>query len=183
MASNAPGQFTQSAHCLGPSDSLDRGAPLFAIGELVLIRIPEELEVERYVENEATAVGTDLPVSTGSGPQHYSFIREVRLQSDRSFALEVYPVLCFTSTDGALPTYNRMSDAAKPALLPLPPLSSRDLMPDAFGEPLDFGNWATYKDSFLHVFPRRFIMPTRRVASLSFDHWQFFFFSMLLNPV
>ncbi|KAF8349599.1 hypothetical protein F5887DRAFT_947041 [Amanita rubescens] len=56
-----------------------------------------------------------------------------------------------------------MSDAAaKAALLPLPPLSSRHPTPDAFGEPLDFGNWATYKDSFLHVFPRRFTIPTRR---------------------
>ncbi|KAM6488870.1 hypothetical protein JOM56_015669 [Amanita muscaria] len=115
-----PGQSTRSAY-LGPSLSLDHGAPLFAVGEFVLI--PEEIRVEGYVENEATAVGTDLPpVSTGSGPQHFSFIREVRLQSDRSFALEVYPVLSFTSTGGALPTYNRMSDAAKAALLPLPPL-------------------------------------------------------------
>ena len=94
MARNASGQSTRSAYHLGPSVSLDCGAPLFADGELVLIRIPEEIRVEGYVENEATAVGTDLPpVSTGSGSQYFSFIREVRLQPDRSFALEVYPVL------------------------------------------------------------------------------------------
>ncbi|KAM6495216.1 hypothetical protein JOM56_009839 [Amanita muscaria] len=125
-----PGQSTRSAY-LGPSLSLDHGAPLFAVGEFVLI--PEEIRVEGYVENEATAVGTDLPpVSTGSGPQHFSFIREVRLQSDRSFALEVYPRF------------------------------SRSRLCDAFGEPLDFGNWSIYKDSFLHVFPRRLAMPTKR---------------------
>jgi hypothetical protein len=176
MVSNAPGQSARSAYRLGPSLSLDRGAPLFGVGEFVLIRIPEEIRVEGYVENEATAVGTDLPpVSAGSGPQHFSFIREVRLQPDRSFALEVYPVLSFTSTGGALPTYNRMSDAAaRAALLPLPPLSSRHPTPDAFGEPLDLGSWSTYRDSFLHVFPRRLTMPTRRSVSLLFDHWQFF---------
>lgn len=168
MANNAPGQSTQSAYRLGPSLSLDRGASLFAIGECVLIRIPEEIQVEGYVENEATAVGTDLPpVSTGSSSQHFAFVREVRLQLDRSMALEVYPVLSFTSTGGALSTYNRMSDTAKAALLPLPPLSSRYPTPDAFGEPLDFGNWSTFEDSFLYVFPRQLNMPTRRSVSLS----------------
>ena len=85
-----------------------------------------------FVENEATVVGTDLlPVSTGSGgAQYFSFIRVVHLHPDRSFALEVYPVLSFTSTGGALSTYNRMTDAvAKAALLPLPPLSSRHPTP------------------------------------------------------
>jgi hypothetical protein len=42
-------------------DPLFRGAPLFAVSECVLIRILEEIWVEGYVENEATAVGTDLP--------------------------------------------------------------------------------------------------------------------------
>ncbi|KIL65219.1 hypothetical protein M378DRAFT_533771 [Amanita muscaria Koide BX008] len=175
MASNAA---TRSAY-LGPSLSLDHGAPLFAVGEFVLI--PKEIRVEGYVENEATAVGTDLPpVSTGSGPQHFSFIREVRLRSDRSFALEVYPVLSFTSTGGALPTYNRMSDAAKAALLPLPPLSSRHPTPDAFGEPLDFGNWSTDKDSFLHVFPRRLTMPTKE-SFKRMDHPLIMPFSVLFR--
>ena len=95
---------------------------------------------------------------------------------DRSFALEVYPVLSFSSTGGAVATYNRMSDAAKAALLPLPPLSSRHATPDAFGEPLDFGNWSNSRDLFLHVFPRKLTMLTRRAVSLLFDHWQVFFF-------
>jgi hypothetical protein len=170
MASNA-------AYHLGPAVSLDREAPVFAMGECVLIRFPEEIRVEGYVENEATAVGTDLsPVSTGSGPQHFAFIREVSLQLDGSLELEVYPILFFTNAGGALAAYNIMSDAAaKAALLPLPSLSSRHPTPDAFGEPIDFGNWSTYKDSFLHVFPRRLTIPSKRSVSLSFDHWQFFF--------
>lgn len=98
---------------------------------------------------------------------------------DRSFALEVYPVLSFSSTGGAVATYNRMSDAAKAALLPLPPLSSRHATPDAFGEPLDFGNWSNSRDLFLHVFPRKLTMLTRRAVSLLFDHWQVFFFLLL----
>jgi len=82
-----------------------------------------EIQVEGYVEDEATAVGTDPPpVPTRSDPRHFAFIREVRLRPDRSFVLEVYPVLPLTSTGEALPTYNRTNDAAvKAALLPLPP--------------------------------------------------------------
>ncbi|KAF8344657.1 hypothetical protein F5887DRAFT_970066 [Amanita rubescens] len=46
---------------LGPSVSLDRGASLFAVGEYVLVRIPEEIQVEGYhIDNEASVVGTDL---------------------------------------------------------------------------------------------------------------------------
>ena len=55
-----------------------------------------------------SAVGTDLPLlSSGSGPQHFAFVREVHLLPDSSCIL----------TGGALPTYNKMTDAAKAALL------------------------------------------------------------------
>jgi hypothetical protein len=156
---------------LGPSVSLDRGASRFVVGEYVLVRIPERIQVEGYVDNEATAVGTDLPpASTGSGPQHFAFIRDVGLLPGRSWVLEVYPVLSFTDIGGALPTYNKMTDTTKAALLPPPPLSSRHPTPGAFGEPLDFGNWSTDKDSFLHVFPRRFTMTSNRSVSPPFDH-------------
>ncbi|KAF8348845.1 hypothetical protein F5887DRAFT_947840 [Amanita rubescens] len=40
--------------------------------------------------------------------------------------------------------------------------------PDAFGEPLDLGNWSTYKDSFLHVFPRRLTMTTEQIGETFF---------------
>ncbi|KIL64954.1 hypothetical protein M378DRAFT_77473 [Amanita muscaria Koide BX008] len=143
------------AHHLGPSVSLDRGASRFVVGEYILVRIPERIQVEGYVDNEATAVGTNIsPASTGSGPQHFAFIRDVHLLPGRSWVLEVYPVLSFTGTGGALPTYT-----TKAALLPL---SSRHPTPGAFGEPLDFGNWSTDKDLFLHVFPRWFTMTSKR---------------------
>jgi hypothetical protein len=172
MASNA-------AYQLGLPLSLDRGAPGFATGECVLIRIPEEIRVEGYVENQATAVGTDLPpVSTGSYPQHLSFIRSVYLQPNGSFWLEVYPILSFTIAGGALAAYNSMSDVSKALLLPLPTLTSRHPTPVAFGEALNFGSWSTIKDSFLHIVPRHLIIPTHRSVSLCLDHWQFFFITI-----
>ncbi|KAK2463869.1 hypothetical protein APHAL10511_004174 [Amanita phalloides] len=159
MVSNAG----QSTYHLGPSVSLDCGAPRFVIGEYVLVRIPERIQVDGYVDDEATGVGMSLPpASAGSGPQHFAFIRDVHLMPGRSWVLEVYPVLSFTRTGGALPTYNKMTDTTKATLLPLPPLSSRHPTPGAFGEPLDFGNWSTNRYSFLHVFPRRFTMTSRR---------------------
>jgi len=166
MAGNLPpGQSTQPlAYHLGPSVSLDGGASSFAAGECVLVRIPGRIQVEGYVDNEATAVGTNLPpVSTGSCPQHLAFISNVRRLPGRLWELEVYPVLSFTGTGGALSTYNGMSDTAKAALIPLPPLSLRHPTPHAFGAPLDFGNWLNTRDSFLHVFHRRFIMTSSRV--------------------
>ena len=178
MASNAPGQSTYS---LGPRVSLDGGAPIFAVGECILIRIPGQIQVEGYVEDEASAIGTNLPpVSEGAGPQHLAFIREVhRVRRQRSFILEVYPVLAFSNTGGAVATYNNMSNpATKAALLPLPLLSSRHPTPDAFGEPLSFGNWTTIRDSFLHVFPRRLIMPMSRSVSLLLMINSFFFITI-----
>lgn len=47
--SNVPGQSTQSAFRLGPGLSLDQGVPVFSVGELVLIRIPEEIYIDGYV--------------------------------------------------------------------------------------------------------------------------------------
>ena len=167
---NAPGQSTQPAYHLGPPLSLEDGASNFAFGEFVLIRIPESIEVEGYIDDEATAVGTDLPpTSNGSSPQHFAFIRHVDILSATSYVLDVYPVLSFGS-GGALPGYNGLTDVAKATLLPLPPLSLRHPMPDAFGAPLDLGNWSNSRDSFLHVIPKQFAMPMSRPVSLPFDH-------------
>lgn len=95
-----------------------------------------------------------------SGPQHFAFICNFHLQLDESLVLDVYPVLPFSNTSGGLATDNRMNYAtATAALLPL---SSRHPTPDTFGKPLDFGNWSATSDSFLHVFPTRFTMPTKR---------------------
>ena len=88
--------------------------------------------------------------------------------------IEVYPVVLFTRSGGTLPTYNRLTDAAKASLLPLPPLSFSHPAPDAFGARLNFGIWRNSRDSFLLVNSKRFIMPTTRPVSLSFDHLQFF---------
>jgi hypothetical protein len=127
--------------------------------------IPKEIRVEAYVENEATAVGTHLPLTShGSSSQHFSFIRQASILSDSSYLLEVYPVLSFSRTGGAVATYNALTNAAQAMLLPLPNLSLRHATPDAFGTPLDFGGWSTRNDSFLFVVPTQFVMPANRAV-------------------
>jgi len=165
---------SQPEHHLGPSLSLVDGAPNFILGECILVRIPEPVRANGRADEEATA-GTVLPLtSNGSSTQHFAFIREVAIQARGFYLLEVYPVLSFTSSCGALACYNGMDDAAKATLLPLPPLSLRHPTPEAFGAPLNFGNWSTFTDSWLSIIPRRFVMPTSRPVSLSLYHWQFF---------
>ncbi|KAF8346407.1 hypothetical protein F5887DRAFT_1182675 [Amanita rubescens] len=163
MASNTLGQSTRLVyHDLAPALSLGGGAN-FALGECVLVRIPERIQVEGHVEDEATAVGTGLPPTTnGRTPQLFAFIREMEVLPDGSYVLEVYPVVSFTRSGGALPTYNRLTDAAKALLLPLPPLSFCHPTPEAFGARLNLGTWRDSRDSFLLVNPRRFVMPTSR---------------------
>ena len=79
--------------------SIEDGAPGFAMGDFILVRIPKEIRVEGYVENEGTAVGTDLPLtSRGSSSQHFSSIRQASILSDSPYLLEVYPVLSFSRT-------------------------------------------------------------------------------------
>ena len=173
MASNTLDQSTLSGYELGPSCSLEDGASPFTLGEYILFRIPQEIKVDGYVENEATACGTDLPpTSNGRSPQHFAFIRQMYLNLDDSWILEVYPVVSFTRSGGAVQGYRQLTDAGKAALLPLPKLSLRHPTPAPFGTP--FGTWSTLRDSFLLVIPMRFETKRQRPVSLSFDHWQFF---------
>jgi hypothetical protein len=90
------------------------------------------------------------------------------------WVLEVYPVLFFTASGGVLAGYDLMNDASKATLLPLPPLSVDQPTPEAFGTPLAFGNWETFRDSWLSVVPRVFTIKTSRPVSPSFDHWKCF---------
>jgi hypothetical protein len=161
-------------HHLGAPLSLLDEAPIFLLGEYILVRIPGGIQVGGQVEGDATA-GTALPLtSNGSSSQHFAFISKI-VWTDDSFVLEVYPVLSFTSSGGALAGYNEMDDTAKATLLPLPALSHRHPTPEAFGAPLKFGDWSTFRDSWLSIIPRRFVMPASRPASLSFYHWAVFF--------
>jgi hypothetical protein len=109
-----------------------------------LIRIPGRIQVDGQVDGDATD-GTALPLtseSNGSSTRHFAFIRQI-VQTPNSCMLEVYPVLSFSSSGGALACYNEMDDAAKATLLPLPALSLlRHRTPEAFGAPLNFGNWS-----------------------------------------
>ncbi|KAI0253669.1 hypothetical protein BJV78DRAFT_1299756 [Lactifluus subvellereus] len=159
MANNAHStDSTQPEYCLGPSLSLAHGAPGFATGELVLVRIPEPIRIGGHEGEEATA-GTNLPpTSNGSSRQHFAFIRYSVVQQNRSYLVEVYPVLAFSRSGGAIAGYNRMDDASRAQLLPLPSLLHRHPTPEAFGAPLR----SPFRDSWLSVIPIRFIMPRSR---------------------
>jgi len=174
MANNA--QSTPPRHELGPPLSLDDGASDFAFGKYVLIRISQPIERDGQLGDEVTAA-TALPAtSNGSSSQHFAFIRQVFIQPNGSWVLEVYPVFSFTRSGGALAGYNRMDDSAQATLLPLPPpLSNSCPTPEAFGAPLVLGNRSTFVESWLGVIPIRFVMPTLRPVGLSFDPWKYFF--------
>ncbi|KIL58313.1 hypothetical protein M378DRAFT_332913 [Amanita muscaria Koide BX008] len=151
-------QSTQPAYHLGHPRSLENGDPIFMTGEYIFVRIPEDIRVEGH-DGEATVVGTDLPpTSNGSSPQHFAFVRLVNPLPGNACILEVYPVLSFGRTGGAVSTYNTLANITKAALLPL---SFRHPTPDSFGPPLDLGNWSNSRDLFLHVIPRRLVMPAK----------------------
>jgi hypothetical protein len=132
---------SQPEHHLTPPLSIADGASIFVLGEYVLVRIPGDILVNGYVDDEVTA-GTALPhTSNGSSPQYFGFIRQVTFQeASGSSLLEVYPVISFTSRGGAVAGYNKLDDATKAMLLPLPSLSLSHPTPEAFGAPLNFGN-------------------------------------------
>jgi len=172
MENNA--QSTQPQHELGPFLSLDDGVSDFAEGEYVLVRIPDPIVVDGHLGDEATADTALPPTLNGSNTQNFAFIRQMNILPDGDWVLEVYPVVSFTNSGGALAGYDLMNDAAKATLLPLPPLSINQPTPEAFGTPLAFGGWETSKDSWLSVVPRRFVIKTSRLVSPSFDHWKCF---------
>ena len=64
MASHATGQSRRSAYELGPL--LEGGASDFKVGEYVLVRILEEIQVEGYVDNEALQMDQALSISYSS---------------------------------------------------------------------------------------------------------------------
>ncbi|KAF8342434.1 hypothetical protein F5887DRAFT_357480 [Amanita rubescens] len=153
-------------HRLGPSLSLQDGALPFTTGECVFVPIPGRIEVDPEYDDEGTAVGTDLPpTSRGQSPQHLAFIRQKYHLQDGSYVLDVYPLVSFSRSGGAVRGFHQLTDAGKATLLPLPPLSSRHPSPNAFGaplNPLDFGGWSDHRDAFLHVISRQLTMPRSR---------------------
>jgi hypothetical protein len=77
---------------------------------------------------------------------------------NRTCELEVYPVVPFSASGGAIPEYSRLSDTIKAMLIPLPPISLRHPTPETFGDPLTIGGWLNSRDSWLHVVPVRFLI-------------------------
>lgn len=120
-------QSTQPRHELSSSLSLDDGASDFAEGEYVLLGIPDSIVVDGHLRDEATADMAHPPTSKGSSPQNFAFICQMNILLDGDWVLEVYPVVSFTSSGGALRGYDLINDAAKATLLPLPPLSIQTL--------------------------------------------------------
>jgi hypothetical protein len=104
-------------HHLGAPLSLLDEAPIFLLGEYILIRIPGGIQVGGQVEGDVTAPGTTLPLtSNGSSTQHFGFISKIVWTED-SYVLEVYPVLSFTSSGGALAGYNRVVQSSTYSVL------------------------------------------------------------------
>jgi hypothetical protein len=102
---------TQSERRLGSSLSLADGASGFVIGEWVLVRIPEAIQVGGHIDDDATVVSNLPPTSHGSSLQHAAFIRQVNVYSPTSYLLEVYAIVSFARSGGALAGYAQMNDA------------------------------------------------------------------------
>ncbi|KAF9506829.1 hypothetical protein BS47DRAFT_380192 [Hydnum rufescens UP504] len=156
------GNFRSPEYQLGPSQSLAEGAPIFAVGEYVLIRIPIEIKLGGNTATGSAAESELLPTSKGSSPQHFAFIRSVYPLLDGSYQLEVYPQLPLSRSGGALIGYNQTDDTGRAALIPLPPLSHRYPTPERFGDPLVVGGWSNSRDAWLYTVPHRFVMPWTR---------------------
>jgi hypothetical protein len=132
--------------------------------ELLLLRIP--ISVGERLLQASTDDGSAPLTSSARGPQRIAFVRSVNYHPE-GFELEVYPVVSFSHKGGgAIDGYNAADDSIKPTLIPLPPLSRRFPTPKLFGPPLVIGGWEDSKDTWLHVVPKKFIMPRSRSVSV-----------------
>ena len=61
--------YMQPEHRLGPALSLVGGAANFTIGEYILVRISDRIEVDGHFDQDTIAARTALPItSNGSSP-------------------------------------------------------------------------------------------------------------------
>ena len=148
---------------LGSANSVSNGSALMQ-SELLLLRIP--VAVGEQLLQESTDAAASSPLTSSSrGPQHLAFVCSVHYHPE-GFELEVYPVVSFSSRKGrAIDSYSATDDTIKPTLIPLPPLSYHFPTPQLFGPPLVIGGWEYSKDTWLHVVPKKFIMPRTRSVS------------------
>jgi len=148
-----------STPILGPAVSIDAGASMFLAGELVLVRIPFPLDTElRPTLDTSTAAGSGIPpTSNARSPQHFAFVRTATPLAD-GVELEVFPMVSFSRTGGAINGYNDMTDEQKATLIPL----SR-FMPT---EPLTVGGWINTRNAWLLVIPAKFIVTASRPVSV-----------------
>ena len=129
-------------HQLSPAASLADGAHLFHPGERVRLRIPIPISVAE-IPNVDTLAGSGVPpTSNANSPQHFAYIWTVLLKPDGSVDVKVYPELSFHQSGGALSSYSKLPEDARPVLILLPPLSSRHPTPDTFGAPLTLEGWS-----------------------------------------
>ncbi|KAF9517706.1 hypothetical protein BS47DRAFT_1326125 [Hydnum rufescens UP504] len=146
------------AQAPGRALSIADGAPIFSRGELLLLRIPSPIEVPGMVD-VGLAVGSGLPPTFfRTTPQYFAFVCSVTDLPNSSYMLEVYIVLSFATSGGALAGYNQLDDTVKATLIPLPLLSHRHPMPRDFGDPLAISGWKNSRDAWLNVIPKRVLM-------------------------
>jgi len=151
-----------ATHTLGSANSVSNGSALMQ-SELLLLRIP--VAVGEQLLQESTDAASSPSTSSSRGPQHLAFVRSVNYHPE-GFELEVYSVVSFSRKGGAIDGYNATDDTIKPTLIPLPPLSYHFPTPQLFRPPLVIGGWEDAKDTWLHVVPKKFIMPRTRSVSV-----------------
>ena len=153
---------------LGPALSIVDGAPHFQFGECILVRIPLPLQINEHLDVNPEILASGLPpTSNNTSPQHFAFIRSLQLVPS-GWLLEVFPIVSFTNSGGALEGYRRLSDAAKETLIPLPAFSHQHLTPALFGDPLTIDGYSNPRPSFLHIVPRIFVFDEKRSVSTMF---------------
>jgi hypothetical protein len=168
--SNDPTELALQPFVPGPALSIDTGAPPFQFGECLLARMPRKLDIEERIDDESVTPCSNLPpTSNGKSPQHFCFIRSIEL-AESGWILEVFPIVSFTNSGGALAGYNQMNDATKELLIPLPHSSTslQYLTPALFGDPLTIGGCSTPRPSFLNIVPRKFVVNNTRKLSTIF---------------
>jgi hypothetical protein len=131
---------------------------------LVLVRVPIPLDPElQPALVTSTVAGSGIPpTSNARSPQHFAFVRSATPLAD-GVQLDVYAIVSFSSSGGAVNGYNNLTEERKATLIPL---SHSMPTPELFGEPLTIGGWINSWDARLLVVPTTFIMPASRRVSV-----------------
>lgn len=149
----------------GPQISISNGAPMFHLGECILVRIPVPIQVDGDLDVDTELSASALPLTSNANrPQHFAFIRSVQINAS-GWLPEVLPVVSFSRDGEAVEGSRQVNDRAKETLIPLPALSHQHPTPALLGDPLTIGSCSTPRLSFLHIVPHTFVIRDERPVS------------------